>query len=87
MGFISKGFLNKLIVNTVILAANKIAANMGNKGGGAATSSLITKYTNDFELVIRASKELESILTTHCYATGKGLHEYTSRLVVLYNIT
>ena len=85
MGFISKGFLNKLIVNTVILAANKIAANMGNKGS-SATSSLITKYTNDFELVIRASKELESILTTHCYATGKGLHEYTSRLVVLYNI-
>jgi hypothetical protein len=78
MGFISKGFLNKLIVNTVILAANKIAANMGNKGS-SSSSSLIHKYTNDFEIVIRVSKELEHILKTHCYATGKGLHEYTSR--------
>ena len=30
---------------------------------------------NDFELVIRASKELEWLLDTHFGAYGKGLHE------------
>lgn len=78
MVFLSKGQLNRLIVNIVVVAARKIVQNMGNFGSNS--SSLITRYSNDFELVIRISKELEHILTTHCHAQGKGLHEYTSRL-------
>eukprot|EP00242_Pyramimonas_sp_CCMP2087_P011256 CAMPEP_0198212474 /NCGR_PEP_ID=MMETSP1445-20131203/26220_1 /TAXON_ID=36898 /ORGANISM="Pyramimonas sp., Strain CCMP2087" /LENGTH=116 /DNA_ID=CAMNT_0043886927 /DNA_START=255 /DNA_END=606 /DNA_ORIENTATION=+ len=38
-----------------------------------------SKYSkNDFELVIRAAKELEWILDTHFHAQGRGLHEKVS---------
>jgi hypothetical protein len=77
--FLTNGQLHRLIVNTVIFAANKLLQNMGNY---YSSTSLITKYTNDFELVIRVSKELEHILTTHCNAQGKGLHEYTSSALI-----
>ena len=39
-----------------------------------AFSSLL-KVKNDFELAIRASKELEHFLTAEFGAEGKGLHE------------
>ena len=36
----------------------------------------LSQYSrNDFELVIRAAKELEWLLDTHFGAYGKGLHE------------
>ena len=40
-----------------------------------ATESKVSHSDNDFELVIRCSKELEHILEKHFQATGKGLHE------------
>jgi hypothetical protein len=41
-----------------------------------AYSSKATKHaTNDFELVIRSSKELEALLEDEFGATGAGLHE------------
>ena len=48
---------------------------------GQGYSKSISKYTNDFELVIRATKELEWLLETHFSApTGKthGLHDKIS---------
>lgn len=45
---------------------------------GASSSNSINKYSNDFELVIRASKELEQLLEAEFHApSGKnvGLHE------------
>lgn len=41
------------------------------------------KEINDFELVIRVSKELEYVLVAHFAASGKGLHEKISSAVGL----
>ncbi|ETV94319.1 hypothetical protein H310_11968 [Aphanomyces invadans] len=40
-----------------------------------ATSSKYVHSSNDYELVIKCSKELEYILECEFGATGKGLHE------------
>jgi hypothetical protein len=37
--------------------------------------AIITKTKNDYELVIKSSKELEHLLDRQFGATGKGLHE------------
>lgn len=42
------------------------------------TSSKYRHIKNDFELVIRSSKDLEHILDTQFNANGKGLHEKIS---------
>lgn len=42
---------------------------------GASTSKQYHHSTNDYELAIKASKELEYILETEFHATGRGLHE------------
>jgi hypothetical protein len=58
--------------------------NINNKFDGemGATSSTpkheFLECQNDYELVIKASKELEYILEHHFGATGKGLHEKIS---------
>ena len=36
----------------------------------------VYQITNDYELAIRLSKELEYFLQTYFGATGKGLHDY-----------
>jgi hypothetical protein len=43
-----------------------------------ASGSKYTHATNDFELAIRSSKELEHILDTELNSNGKGLHEKIS---------
>ena len=43
-----------------------------------ASGSKHSYSTNDFELAIRSSKELEHILDTELGASGKGLHEKIS---------
>jgi hypothetical protein len=43
-----------------------------------ASGSKYSHSTNDFELAIRSSKELEHILDTELNANGKGLHEKIS---------
>ena len=43
-----------------------------------ATESKYIHSTNDFELAIRSSKELEHLLETEFRASGKGLHEKIS---------
>mmetsp|Transcript_21000 Transcript_21000/g.49871 ORF Transcript_21000/g.49871 Transcript_21000/m.49871 type:complete len:121 (+) Transcript_21000:161-523(+) len=40
-----------------------------------ASGSKYSHSTNDFELAIRSSKELEHILDTELGSSGKGLHE------------
>ena len=42
------------------------------------TSSKYASITNDFELAIRSSKDLEYLLETEFDAHGKGLHEKIS---------
>jgi hypothetical protein len=46
---------------------------MGNQG--SATASTFRHISNDYELAIRSSKELEFILETEFGSHGKGLHE------------
>eukprot|EP01006_Ploeotia_vitrea_P052740 TRINITY_DN67722_c1_g4_i1.p2 TRINITY_DN67722_c1_g4~~TRINITY_DN67722_c1_g4_i1.p2 ORF type:complete len:116 (-),score=6.89 TRINITY_DN67722_c1_g4_i1:392-739(-) len=41
-------------------------------------SNCIAIPSNDFELAIRASKELEYVLESHFAATGRGLHDKIS---------
>lgn len=44
--------------------------------GQTSSSTLqLENITNDYELVFRASKELEGLLSSHFNAQGKGLHE------------
>lgn len=44
--------------------------------GGAASKKLnCASIKNDYELVIRVSKQLESVLELQFGATGRGLHE------------
>ena len=45
---------------------------------GSAVESGHAACTNDFELVVRASKELETLLANAFGATGQGLHEKIS---------
>ncbi|KAL3895819.1 MAG: hypothetical protein SGARI_007338, partial [Bacillariaceae sp.] len=47
------------------------------------TSSKYRHIKNDFELVIRSSKDLEHILDTQFGAHGKGLHEKISSVAGL----
>ena len=58
------------VVRFVDLVNGKIRADMG-----AYLSQGNTYATNDFELVIRTSKELEFLLENQFHAEGKGLHE------------
>lgn len=46
---------------------------MGNQG--STTASTFRHISNDYELAIRSSKELEFILETEFGSHGKGLHE------------
>jgi hypothetical protein len=54
--------------------------------GAAQSSALNCKaITNDYELVVKVSKQLEALLETHFGGTGRGLHEKltTSRVSAL----
>ena len=51
-----------------------------------ASSSKYSHATNDFELAIRSSKELEHVLETEFSATGKGLHEKITSAATNVNV-
>ncbi|TYZ65961.1 hypothetical protein PybrP1_010957 [[Pythium] brassicae (nom. inval.)] len=51
---------------------------MGNSLSSSAAATRFVVASNDFQLVIEASKELEHLLGTHFGADGRGLHERIS---------
>ena len=63
---------------------------MGSTFSITTTSSSYLQYTNDFELVIRATKDLEYLLETQFnFPNGKnvGLHEKISAAQASYNLS
>ena len=43
--------------------------------GSSHSNTFVNERTNDYELAIRLSKDLEHLLETHFNGTGRGLHE------------
>lgn len=56
--------------------------------GGAASAQLqCASIKNDYELVIRVSKQLEAVLEAKFGARGRGLHEKVTTASVRCNVS